>query len=108
MEDGRLPVGTLRDIIRGRNRSVEVITEKELGEAFRRLGYQSEVHARNIFADIKKHREPEWHEGDVVRDADGFVWERHGDGWGKPKGGGSGFWGHGFPSRPLTRLVEEG
>ncbi len=97
----------IRRIVRGENVE-ETITEQELEEAMVRKGWQlTAERAASIFADIKRHREPEWQEGDLVRDADGFVWARTGDGWGKPKGGGSGHWGHGFPTRPLKKLVEE-
>lgn len=81
----------------------ETVTRDELNEAIKRLGYTAEVHADKLVRDVLAHREPEWKEGDVVRDAGGTyycrsitgLWNR----FGRPLG-----FEPGVPVRPLTRI----
>lgn len=89
----------------------DTFTEAEIEEAVRRLRY-GVLNSREIIADIKAHREPEWREGDVVKDANGVVWLRAYNsardrvgGWERP--GTNGFFNHNAPMRPLKRMVEE-
>lgn len=108
MEDGRVSKQQLQDIIKGAR--VEVITEVELAAALEELDVYANIPytalASRLFKDIIAHREPEWHIGDVVRDADGMVWQRRdASRWLKP--GSNGLWLHETPKRPLKKLVEE-
>lgn len=109
MKDGRVSRATIRAIVKGTHVSEDKITEKELAEAFKRMHYSSEVHAARLFDDIKKHREPEWTEGDLVRDALGRKWIYHNLGWDlvwhAPGSATSTLWPK--PARPLTRYLPE-
>lgn len=88
----------------------DTFTEAEIEEALSRLVFHA-LHASDITDVIKAHREPEWREGDVVKDIHGVVWRRchnaAGDrsGWERP--GTNGFFNHTAPRRPLKRMVEE-
>lgn len=82
-------------------------TQEELAAAIERLGWHDPGRRASLLVkNILAHREPEWREGDVVRDALGrkYVW--HNMGWDL-------FWAIPgttvplAPARPLTRLKEQ-
>jgi hypothetical protein len=89
----------------------EKITQKELAESFRRTGLISDEMysslAERYFKDIIAHREPKWHTGDVVRDAEGVVWECQVGQQSWIKLGSASRFLFDVPRRPLKKLIEE-
>lgn len=85
---------------------VETFTEAELAAALKRLGYQYSRHSAGmITTDIRSHREPQWQNGDVVKDATGDIYKRVRSGWWRA--GSSSTYSENTPVRPLKRMVEE-
>lgn len=77
------------------------LTARELGESLQRLKRMGTV--SEILTDIKKHREPAWFTGDVVKDSDGIVWKyQFGSSW--VKFGCTSVFRHDVPKRPLTKI----
>ena len=82
------------------------VTVAELDDYWHRQGWDSheEITAQMV-ADIKSHREPEYEEGAVYRDAYGEIWQYANTGWrifGTPAVAK-----FETPKRPLRKLVPE-
>jgi|HubBroStandDraft_3_1064219.scaffolds.fasta_scaffold216181_1 hypothetical protein len=90
----------------------EKITVEEMCDAMHRFNWADpSAKALRIFNDIKSHREPQWQMGDVVKDADGKLFERLDSTrnsspyvWRSMTGG---IHTEAKPKRPLKRMVEE-
>jgi hypothetical protein len=90
------------------------ITEAELAEALRRRSYLDDpaAYARDVFVDVRRHRESEYEPDEAYQDPEGNKWI-----FGRAYGDGSPYWlrpgmertfADDIPRRPLVRLVPEG
>lgn len=87
----------------------EMFTAKELREAHERLGNSTghlSGYIDNLLKNICDHREPEWRQGDVVKDAKGIFYRRDLPGGSHPwvKFGNSGMIPDDWLQRPLKKL----
>lgn len=83
----------------------DTFTVAELAAALKRLGYAYSRLPGMITADILANREPQWQNGDVVKDATGDIYKRVRSGWWRA--GSSSAYSENTPVRPLKRMVEE-
>ncbi len=85
--------------------SDETLTYRELDESLTRLKYgvlRYNVHAEDIYRDVKDHREPAYEVGAYYKSAQGMVYQRVASGW---MGiGAYGVISHDIPTRPLTKI----
>ena len=82
------------------------VTVAELDDYWHRHGWDShEKITANMVADIKAHREPEYEEGAVYRDAYGEIWQYGNKTW--RAFGTLAVAKFGLPKRPLRKLVPE-
>lgn len=90
----------------------ESLTPSELAGALGRvkglpLGIDMDVLARDLYADIKAHREPVYKQDDRIEDAQGVAWQRvPGNQW--VRMGRVEWYDNDVPVRPLRKLVPEG
>jgi hypothetical protein len=95
------------DQIPGPGRTGDTITRDELTAFCVRHRDYGVPTAGAIWDDILAHREPEYEPGEIYRDAIGNRWQRTHDGKSLAPGS-SADHEHGYPARPLRRLVPEG
>jgi hypothetical protein len=84
----------------------KTITYRELENALTKLGYTEGVHARRVFDEVIKNREPEWKTGNIVRSSTGNVFTKLENGMWRPEtmGMNASDFGDEVVSRPLVLI----
>lgn len=78
------------------------ITVRELDEALQRVGWSPWPGLPVVISDIINHREPVWHDGVLVKDADGVIWRNRFGSW--IQFGSSRAFAPDVPVRPLKKI----
>jgi hypothetical protein len=98
----REDLAKLHPTIRGDWWTAKNITVDELDEALQRTGWSPWPGLPVVVSDILTHREPVWHDDEVVKDAEGVIWRNRFGSW--IQFGSSRAFAPDVPKRPLKKI----